>query len=215
MSGKSLADLNFTEEVIPRHVSVKEAVLPFDKFQGCDVLLGPEMRSTGEVMGIDFNFDKAFAKAQIAANQRLPLTGTVFISMNDMLKEKVVPIAKGFQDLGFKILCTDGTANYLGKAGIEVERVLKLHEGRPHAADLLANGDIQLMIITSSGDALDQIDGRQLRRLALGYKVPIITTIAGAVATLQAVTGLKDGPVEMMALQDFFVQEKKVVAGAN
>uniref|UniRef100_A0A7I4BT49 Carbamoyl phosphate synthase arginine-specific large chain, chloroplastic n=1 Tax=Physcomitrium patens TaxID=3218 RepID=A0A7I4BT49_PHYPA len=170
MSGKTLADLNFTEEVIPRHVSVKEAVLPFDKFQGCDVLLGPEMRSTGEVMGIDLNFDKAFAKAQIAANQSLPLTGTVFISMNDMMKDKVVPIAKGFQDLGFRIVSTTGTASYLQKVGVEVETVLKLHEGRPHAADLLANGDIQLMIITSSGDALDQIDGRQLRRLALAYK---------------------------------------------
>lgn len=214
MSGMTLADLHFTEEVIPRHVSVKEAVLPFDKFQGCDVLLGPEMRSTGEVMGIDFNFDKAFAKAQIAANQRLPLTGTVFISMNDMLKEKVIPIAKGFQELGFTILCTDGTASALEKAGVEVERVLKLHEGRPHAADAITNGGIQLMIITSSGDALDQKDGRQLRRLALAYKVPIITTIAGALATLQAVSGLKASPVEMMALQDFFVKDV-VAAGAN
>ena len=207
MSGMTLTELDFTNEVIPRHVSVKEAVLPFDKFQGCDVVLGPEMRSTGEVMGIDFRFDKAFAKAQIAANQRLPLTGTVFISMNDMMKDKVVPIAKGFQDLGFKILSTDGTATFLGKAGVEVEKVLKLHEGRPHAADLLANGDIQLMIITSSGDALDQSDGRQLRRTALAYKVPIITTIAGAVATLQAVAGLKESPVEMMALQDFIVKD--------
>lgn len=214
MSGMTLADLHFTEEVIPRHVSVKEAVLPFDKFQGCDVLLGPEMRSTGEVMGIDFHFDKAFAKAQIAAYQRLPLTGTVFISMNDMMKDKVIPIAKGFQDLGFNILCTDGTANCLEKAGVQVERVLKLHEGRPHAADSVTNGGIQLMIITSSGDALDQIDGRELRRLALAYKVPIITTIAGAQATLQAVSGLKESPVEMMALQDFFVKDV-VAARAN
>ena len=212
MSGMTLAELNFTSEVIPRHVSVKEAVLPFDKFQGSDVVLGPEMRSTGEVMGIDNNFDKAFAKAQIAANQRLPLTGTVFISMNDMMKEKVVPIAKGFQDLGFKILSTDGTATFLAKAGVKVEKVLKLHEGRPHAADLVANGDIQLMIITSSGDALDQSDGRQLRRMALAYKVPIITTIAGAVANLQAIAGLKKSPVEMKALQDFFVKD---VVGAR
>jgi carbamoyl-phosphate synthase large subunit len=165
-------------------------------------------------MGIDFHFDKAFAKAQIAANQRLPRTGTVFISMNDMMKDKVVPIAKGFQELGFKILSTDGTAAFLEKAGVQVEKVLKLHEGRPHAADLLANGDIQLMIITSSGDALDQSDGRQLRRMALAYKVPIITTIAGAVATLQAVAGLKESPVEMMALQDFFVKDV-VAARAN
>lgn len=214
MSGKSLHDLNFTEEVIPKHVSVKEAVLPFDKFQGCDVLLGPEMRSTGEVMGIDFHFNKAFAKAQFAASQKLPLSGTVFISMNDLTKDKVIPIAKGFHDLGFKILCTEGTGTYLGKAGIEVERVLKLHEGRPHAADLLTNGKIQLMIITSSQDALDQIDGRQLRRMALAYKVPIITTIAGGLASLEAVRGLTESPVDMIALQDFFVKEV-VTANSN
>lgn len=127
-----------------------------------------------------------------------------------------MPIAKGFQDLGFRFVSTTGTASYLHKLAVEVETVLKLHEGRPHAADLLANGDIQLMIITSSGDALDQIDGRQLRRLALAYKVPIITTIAGALASLQAVSGLKDSPVEMIALQDFFVEEQvRVPAGAN
>eukprot|EP00246_Nothoceros_aenigmaticus_P003148 TRINITY_DN14101_c0_g1_i1.p1 TRINITY_DN14101_c0_g1~~TRINITY_DN14101_c0_g1_i1.p1 ORF type:complete len:1080 (+),score=226.04 TRINITY_DN14101_c0_g1_i1:350-3241(+) len=207
MSGKSIKDLNYTEEVIPNHVSVKEAVLPFDKFQGCDVILGPEMRSTGEVMGIDYGFDKAFAKAQIAANQKLPLTGTVFISINDQTKSQAVPIAKGFQELGFKVLSTVGTAEYLGKAGVEVERVLKLHEGRPHAGDLLANGQIQLMMITSSGDVLDQKDGRQLRRSALAYKVPIITTIAGGLASLQAVRGLIQSPVNMLALQDFFATD--------
>jgi len=212
MSGKTLDDINFKEEILTEHVSVKEAVLPFDKFQGCDVLLGPEMRSTGEVMGIDYGFDKAFAKAQFAANQRLPLEGTVFISMNDQMKDKVVPIAQGFHDLGFKILCTEGTAAFLEKAGVTVERVLKLHEGRPHAGDVLANGHIQLLIITSAGDALDQIDGRQLRRMALAYKVPIITTIAGGLASLEAVRGLKHSPVEMIALQDFFVQGKKQVS---
>ncbi|KAL2630853.1 hypothetical protein R1flu_015539 [Riccia fluitans] len=207
MSGKTLRELEFEKEVIPNHVSVKEAVLPFDKFQGCDVILGPEMRSTGEVMGMDYGFDKAFAKAQIAANQRLPLSGTVFISMNDQNKDGVVPVARGFEELGFNILATGGTAEHLQKAGVEVETVLKLHEGRPHAGDLLSNGKIQMMIITSSGDVLDQKDGRELRRSALAYKVPIVTTIAGGLANLEAVRSLKESSLEMIPLQDFFRQE--------
>lgn len=204
MSGLSIYDIGFTKEVIPNHVSVKEAVLPFDKFQGCDVLLGPEMRSTGEVMGIDYGFDMAFAKAQIAANQKLPLTGTVFISMNDLTKPKVLPIARGFVELGFKVLATAGTAGFLESQGLPVDRVLKVHEGRPHAGDMLANGQIQLLVITSSSDVLDQIDGKQIRRMALAYRVPIITTIAGASATLAAIRGLKESPVNMIALQEFF-----------
>uniref|UniRef100_A0A1D1XN47 Carbamoyl phosphate synthase arginine-specific large chain, chloroplastic n=1 Tax=Anthurium amnicola TaxID=1678845 RepID=A0A1D1XN47_9ARAE len=204
MSGKTLETLGFTSEVVPRHVSVKEAVLPFDKFQGCDVLLGPEMRSTGEVMGIDFDFPVAFAKAQIAAGQKLPLSGTVFISLNDLTKPHLASIARGFQELGFKIVATSGTARVLELEGILVERVLKMHEGRPHAGDMVANGQIQVMVITSSGDALDQIDGRQLRRMALAYKLPIITTVAGALASIEAIKSLKHSPVKMLALQDFF-----------
>eukprot|EP00897_Mesotaenium_endlicherianum_P006864 jgi/Mesen1/6205/ME000320S05398 len=207
MSGQSLEQLNFTKEVIPAHVAVKEAVLPFDKFPGCDVLLGPEMRSTGEVMGLDDTFAKAYAKAQIAASQRLPLTGGIFVSLNDVTKAKGVPIAAGFQQLGFKILATAGTADALEKGGVTVTRVLKLHEGRPHASDLITNGEIQLMMITSAGDALDRKDGLALRRKALAQKVPIITTLSGAQATLKAITGLKEGPIEMKALQDYFVAE--------
>lgn len=204
MSGKSLDNLNFTEEVIPRHVSFKEAVLPFEKFQGCDVLLGPEMRSTGEVMGIDFEFPVAFAKAQIAAGQKLPFSGTVFISLNDLTKAHIRPIALAFLELGFRIVSTSGTAHILELEGIPVERVLKLHEGRPHAGDMIANGQIQLMVITSSGDQLDQIDGRQLRRMALAYRVPIVTTVAGALATAEAIRSLKCSGMKMIALQDFF-----------
>ncbi|CAM6127419.1 unnamed protein product [Calypogeia fissa] len=210
MSGKTVYDIGFSEEVIPRHVSVKEAVLPFDKFSGCDVILGPEMRSTGEVMGMDYGFDKAFAKAQIAASQRLPLSGTVFFSLNDLTKAGSVPIAKGFQGLGFKIVATSGTADFLKKAGVEVESVLKLHEGRPHAGDLVANGGIHMMIITSSGDVLDQKDGRELRRSALAYKVPIVTTITGGLANLEAVRSLKQSSVEMIPLQDFFKKSSVV-----
>ncbi|XP_077212939.1 carbamoyl phosphate synthetase B [Tasmannia lanceolata] len=204
MSGKSLDDLGFTKEVIPAHVSVKEAVLPFEKFQGCDVLLGPEMRSTGEVMGIDFEFPVAFAKAQIAAGQKLPISGTVFLSLNDLTKPHLPSIARAFLGLGFRVVSTSGTAHMLELEGISVERVLKMHEGRPHAADMIANGQIQLMIITSSDDLLDQIDGRLLRRMALAYKVPIITTVAGALASVEAIRSMKGSSVKMIALQDFF-----------
>ncbi|CAI5988855.1 unnamed protein product [Closterium sp. NIES-65] len=215
MAGKTLQELGFDKEVIPNHVSVKEAVLPFDKFPGCDVLLGPEMRSTGEVMGLDATFEKAFLKAQVAANQRLPTGGSVFVSLNDLTKESGVEVAKSFVDLGFKILATEGTANVLEDAGIEVERVLKLHEGRPHAGDLVSNGQIQLLVITSAGDALDQKDGRLLRRTALGKKVPIITTMASARATVKAIRGLIESPIEMKALQDYYVAgSKEAIADA-
>lgn len=204
MSGKSLNYLGFTKEVIPKHVSVKEAVLPFEKFQGCDVLLGPEMRSTGEVMGIDMSFPIAFAKAQIAAGQKLPLSGTVFLSLNDLTKPHLERIAKAFLDIGFKIVSTSGTAHFLELKGIAVERVLKMHEGRPHAGDMVANGQIQMMVITSSGDSYDQIDGLKLRRRGLAYKVPVITTVSGALANAEAIRSLKSNTVTMTALQDFF-----------
>lgn len=208
MSGKSLYDLNFTKEVIPRHVSVKEAVLPFEKFQGCDVLLGPEMRSTGEVMGIHYESSIAFAKAQIAAGQKMPLSGTLFLSLNELTKPHLTTIARAFSELGFQIIATSGTARVLELEGMPVERVLKMHEGRPHAADLIANGQIQLMVITSSGDALDQIDGRKLRRMALAYKIPVITTVAGALATADAIKSLKCNKIKMTALQDYFDDQK-------
>ncbi|KAG5602881.1 hypothetical protein H5410_034251 [Solanum commersonii] len=208
MSGKSLYDLNFTKEVIPRHVSVKEAVLPFEKFQGCDVLLGPEMRSTGEVMGIHYESSIAFAKAQIAAGQKMPLSGTLFLSLNELTKPHLTTIARAFSELGFQIIATSGTARVLELEGMPVERVLKMHEGRPHAADLIANGQIQLMVITSSGDALDQIDGRKLRRMALSYKIPVITTVAGALATADAIKSLKCNKIKMTALQDYFDDQK-------
>ncbi|KAF2300541.1 hypothetical protein GH714_013981 [Hevea brasiliensis] len=162
------------------------------------------MRSTGEGMGIDFVFAMAFAKSQLATGQNLPLSGTVFISLNDLTKPHLEKLAKAFLGLGFRIISTSGTAHFLELKGIPVDRVLKMHEGRPHAGDILANGQIQLMVITSSGDALDQIDGRQLRRMALAYSVPIITTVAGALATAEAIKTLKSSNMNMIALQDFF-----------
>ncbi|GAA0140438.1 ligase [Lithospermum erythrorhizon] len=215
MSGKSLYDLNFTEEVIPLHVSVKEAVLPFEKFQGCDVLLGPEMRSTGEVMGISNDFSIAFAKAQIAAGLRLPTTGTLFLSLNDLTKQHLTPIARAFLGIGFHIVATSGTARMLELEGIPVQQVLKMHEGRPHASDMIANGHIQIMVITSSGDKIDAIDGRKLRRMALAYKIPVITTAAGALATADAIKSLASNKIEMTALQDYFVADTEVKSSKN
>ncbi|KAE8821836.1 Carbamoyl-phosphate synthase large chain [Hordeum vulgare] len=204
MSGVTLPELGFTKEVIPKHVSVKEAVLPFEKFQGCDILLGPEMRSTGEVMGIDYEFSGAFAKAQIAAGQILPVSGTVFLSLNDLTKRHLAEIGRGFREVGFNIIATSGTAKVLELEGIPVEPVLKIHEGRPNARDMLKNGQIQVMVITSSGDDLDSRDGLQLRRLALAYKVPIITTVDGARATMDAIKSMKNKSIEILALQDYF-----------
>ncbi|OAY51672.1 carbamoyl-phosphate synthase large chain, chloroplastic [Manihot esculenta] len=215
MSGMSLNEVGFTKEVIPSHVAVKEVVIPFGRFPGCDVLLGPEMRSTGEGMGIDFVFSMAFAKSQLATGQNLPLSGTVFISLNDLTKPHLEKLAKAFLELGFKIISTSGTAHFLELKGIPVDRVLKMHEGRPHAGDMLANGQIQLMVITSSGDSLDQIDGRQLRRMALAYSVPIITTVAGALATAEAIKTLKSSSINMLALQDFFNVEVREDSNRN
>lgn len=210
MSGKSLHDLQFTKEVIPRHVSVKEAVLPFEKFQGADVILGPEMRSTGEVMGIHYESAIAFAKAQIAAGQKPPLSGTLFLSLNDLTKSHLASIARAFLSLDFKLVATSGTARVLELEGLPVERVLKMHEGRPHAADMIANGQIQMMVVTSSGDQLDQIDGRKLRRMALAYKIPVITTVAGALATAESIKSLRSNKIEMTALQDYFIPENEM-----
>lgn len=202
MAGKTLAELGYTEERIPQHMAVKEAVLPFDKFPGTDPILGPEMRSTGEAMGIDADFGKAFAKSQLAANQKLPLAGTVFVSMSDRDKVTVVPVVQDLVALGFKLVATAGTRQVLLDHGLEVELVLKLHEGRPHVLDWIKNKDIQLILNTPSGEEA-QADGRLIRRTALAYKIPITTTIAGAKATAAAIQALQSGPLEVKAIQDY------------
>jgi carbamoyl-phosphate synthase large subunit len=202
MSGKTLAELGFTEEVIPAHIAVKEAVLPFEKFSGTDTLLGPEMRSTGEVMGIDRDFGKAFAKAELAASQHLPLKGTVFISMNDRDKAAVIPVARELSDLGFKLVATAGTQKALVDSGLTVEPVLKIHEGRPNIEDAIKNSEIQLIINTPVGSAAQE-DDRSIRRTALAYKVPIITTIAGARATASAIRSLQEKPLEVKSIQEY------------
>ncbi len=203
MSGKSLESLGVTKEIIPKHIAVKEAVLPFNKFSNTDTLLGPEMRSTGEVMGIDKDFGKAFAKAEIGAGVDLALTGTVFVSMNERDKKAIIPVVKDLIDLGFKILATGGTQKSLQANGIEnVELVLKLHEGRPHVVDFIKNNQIQLIINTPTGEE-SQTDAQLIRRMALDYKLPIITTIAGAKATVAAIQSLKSEPLEVKALQEY------------
>ncbi|CAL6343831.1 unnamed protein product [Bathycoccus prasinos] len=204
MAGQSLEEIGFMQEPITKHISVKEAVLPFDKFLGCDTLLGPEMRSTGEVMGIDFDFERAYCKAQIAAGQKLPKSGKVFISVKNSDKEAMVPVAKNLVDMGFEILSTGGTATTLESAGIKVTKVKKIHEGRPNIGDILRDGDLKLMFVTSSGDANDLTDGRELRRTAVGLKVPICTTVAGIKATAGSLKILQEGNLQMQALQDFF-----------
>jgi carbamoyl-phosphate synthase large subunit len=202
MSGETLAELNYTQEIVPQHIAVKEAVLPFEKFPGTDTILGPEMRSTGEVMGIDAGFGRAYAKAALAAGQRLPLTGKVFVSMHDRDKLTVVPIVRDFIDLGFKIIATSGTQQVLEEHGLVVESVLKLHEGRPHVVDIIKNEQIQLIINTPSGEEA-QADGKLIRRTALVYKIPMVTTIAGAKATAAALRSLQSQPLKVKALQDY------------
>ncbi|MDB9343707.1 carbamoyl-phosphate synthase large subunit [Nodularia spumigena CS-586/05] len=202
MSGKTLEELNFTEEVIPAHIAVKEAVLPFNKFPGTDTILGPEMRSTGEVMGIDSSFGRAFAKAELAAGEFLPLKGTVFVSMSDRDKSDAVNVVKELMTLGFTVMATLGTRRVLQENGLDVELVLKLHEGRPHVLDAIKNQKIQLIINTPSGEEA-QTDARLIRRTALAYKIPIITTIAGARATVAAIHSLQTTTLDVKVIQDY------------
>jgi carbamoyl-phosphate synthase large subunit len=202
MSGKTLEELKFTKEVIPSHIAVKEAVLPFSKFPGTDTILGPEMRSTGEVMGIDRDFGRAFAKAELGAGEKLPLQGTVFVSMSDRDKPLAADVIKEFIKLGFTIMATQGTRQILEKAELEVTSILKLHEGRPHVLDAIKNGNIQLIINTPSGEEA-HADSKLIRRTALGYKIPIITTIAGARATVAAIRSLQNTTLDVKVIQEY------------
>jgi carbamoyl-phosphate synthase large subunit len=202
MSGKTLEELNFTKEVIPLHIAVKEAVLPFNKFPGTDTLLGPEMRSTGEVMGIDVDFGRAYAKAELGAGEKLPLSGTVFVSMSDRDKAAAVDVVKEFIDLGFTVIATDGTRRILRENDLDVELILKLHEGRPHVLDAIKNHKIQIIVNTPSGEEA-QTDARLIRRTALTYKIPTITTIAAAKATAAAIHSLQTTTLGVKALQEY------------
>ncbi|MEI6063469.1 MAG: carbamoyl-phosphate synthase large subunit [Pseudanabaena sp. ELA748] len=202
MAGATLAELGLTEEVIPKHISIKEAVLPFAKFAGTDTILGPEMRSTGEVMGIDTEFGRAFAKAQLGAGTHLPLEGTVFISVNDRDKSGISTVAEAFVELGFKVVATEGTHKILRRNSIESKQVLKVHEGRPNISDIMKNGQIQLIVNSPSGEEA-KTDGKMIRRTAMAYKIPVITTLAGAKAAIAAIKALQTGGICVTALQDY------------
>jgi carbamoyl-phosphate synthase large subunit len=202
MVGQTLDSLGLHDDVLQPYVAVKEAVFPFSKLQGVDLVLGPEMRSTGEVMGIADSFGMAFAKAQIAADGALPLEGTVFVTVNDHDKSNLVPIARRFHALGFRLLGTEGTVRYLRARGIPAERVLKVHEGRPNAIDLLLSGRIQLLINTPLGK-LTQHDDYAIRQAALQHRVPYTTTLSAASAACEAIIALRSRASDVRSLQEW------------
>jgi len=203
MLGEKLRDLKPWELRKSGYVSVKESVFPFNRFPGVDVLLGPEMRSTGEVMGIDVSFGLAFMKAQLAAGQRLPGSGTVFISVNDRDKAPITPVAKAFAELGFTIVATGGTADHLASQGVAVERVLKVNEGRPNVVDLIKNKAIDLVINTPSGKRTVN-DSKEIRQTTLLYGVPYTTTVSGAAAMAQAILEERGQGLGVTCLQDYY-----------
>ncbi len=203
MAGKSLAELGFTREVEPAHVSVKEAVFPFIKFGGVDSLLGPEMKSTGEVMGIDRLFGAAYAKAQLAAGMRLPVRGTVLVSVRDEDKPRVTEALRGMFEGGFRIVATPGTARYLKERGIGAEPVNRVRDGSPHVVDLISSRAVDLVIVTTRiADPQAVRDSASMRRAALEHGIAYFTTAAGARAAAAAIRALRDGDLVPIALQD-------------
>jgi carbamoyl-phosphate synthase large subunit len=201
MVGKTLDELGLFDEVVPKHFSVKESVFPFNKFLGVDIILGPEMRSTGEVMGIDDNFPMAFAKSQMAANSPLPRKGKVFVSVARRDKAEVVPIARALVEMGYQIVSTSGTAQALREAGIAVGVINKLQEGRPNLLDLMKNDEIDLVINTPSGKGARTDEGK-IRAAAVANGVTCITTIAAAQAAVAACRALAEQELTVSALQD-------------
>ncbi|MBI3008350.1 MAG: carbamoyl-phosphate synthase large subunit, partial [Candidatus Omnitrophica bacterium] len=203
MVGRKLKELGFTEEVKVSHVSIKESVFPFIKFPGVDIILGPEMKSTGEVMGIDVDFGRAFAKSQIAAGQNLPLKGNVFISVKNKDKRAVVFIAKKLVDIGFNLVATGGTAKVLSRSGIPVKTVFKIHEGRPNILDMIKNGEITIIINTPAGKAT-KVDETKIRSLAVSKGISCVTTISGAQATVNGIESLLKNGLSVKAIQDYY-----------
>jgi carbamoyl-phosphate synthase large subunit len=202
MMGIRLADLGLTSERIPTHISVKEAVMPFNRFPDVDTLLGPEMKSTGEVMGIAGDFGMAYAKAQAAAGQKLPRKGTVFISVMDRDKPAVLAVGRRFIDMGFRILATEGTGAWFQKHGIPAQTINKVSMGRPHVVDAIKNQEIQLVINTGSGTETKQ-DGYEIRRAAIKYNIPYTTTLAAAVAVATGIRSLIRKEISVTSLQTY------------
>jgi carbamoyl-phosphate synthase large subunit len=202
MVGRTLDELGLSDDVAHPYVAVKEAVFPFNKLQGVDLILGPEMRSTGEVMGIADSFGMAFAKAQASADGALPQSGAVCVTVNDHDKATVTPIARRFHELGFDILATEGTARYLRARGIPVRKVLKAYEGRPNTVDLIVSGQVQLLINTPLGK-LTQQDDYAMRRAALQHGIPYTTTMSAASAACDAIIALRSRVGEVRPLQEW------------
>ncbi|MCW5559462.1 MAG: carbamoyl-phosphate synthase large chain, partial [Verrucomicrobiae bacterium] len=202
MAGKTLRELGFTEEIWPKYWAVKESVFPFNKFQGQDIILSPEMRSTGEVMGLDADLGVAYAKAQMAAGSPLPSKGRVFISVGDGHKTQVAAIASDLAGLGFDLVATGGTAQVLEKAGLKVQRIFKLNEGRPTAVDLLKNKELHLVINTPSGSA-PRADEVRIRTTAVMTGTPIITTLSGARAAVMAIAALQKSGYSVRTIQEY------------
>ena len=202
MAGKTLRELGFTEEIWPKYWAVKESVFPFNKFVGQDILLSPEMRSTGEVMGLDADMGIAYAKSQMAANSPLPLTGKIFISVSDPDKKHVAELARQFSNLGFELVATSGTAAILEKAGLRVQRILKLLEGRPNVIDLLKNKEIHLVINTPAGQSPRE-DEVKIRTTAIYTGTPIMTTLSGAKAAVLGIAALKKSGYAVKTIQEY------------
>lgn len=203
MAGVSLAEQGVTKEVVPSYTSVKESVFPFNRFLGVDIILGPEMKSTGEVMGISNSFPIAFAKSQIAAGNKLPTSGTVFISMAGRHKLAIIPQVRRLQELGFGILCTSGTARVFREHGLEVDTVKKLQEGRPNLLDFMANRQIALIFNTPSGKGAHTDEGR-IRSASVVNRIPCVTTLPGCIAVVQALEALKEHSApNVKAIQDW------------
>ncbi len=202
MSGAHLKDLGFTEEIWPKYWAIKESVFPFNKFFGQDILLSPEMKSTGEVMGLDADLGTAYAKSQMSAHAPLPLEGRVFISVNQSDKAQIAEIAKDLAGLGFELVCTEGTAKVLTQAGLQVREIKKLSEGRPNTVDLLKNDEIDLVINTPSGQA-PRADEVKIRTTAVYCGVPIMTTLSSARAATSAIAALKKNGYAVKPIQEY------------
>ena len=202
MAGKTLKELGFTKEIWTKYWAVKESVFPFNRFPGQDILLSPEMRSTGEVMGLDADLGVAYAKSQMAANSPLPLGGKVFISVSDAHKAEAVEIARQYAALGFELVATSGTAAVLEKAGLKVERTLKVFEGRPNVVDLIKNKEVHLVINTPAGQAPRE-DEIKIRTTAVYTNTPIMTTLSGAKAAALGIAALKKGGYAVKTVQEY------------
>jgi len=208
MMGKKLKELGVKERLNLKHVAVKEAVFPFIKLPGVDPVLGPEMKSTGEVMGVDYDFGVAYYKAELAAGMRLPTEGTVFISVKKRDREKILPVAKKLQEMGFRIVATNGTAEFLNANGVKAEVILKVSQGRPNILDAIINRQIDLIINTPSGKR-GKTEGYMIRRAAVDYGVPYITTVAGAIAAVRGIEAIKKAEMTIKSIQEYHREEQK------